>query len=325
MNNYIVLLFHSIDDRGLSSFKNLGNIHPEIFEKLLVRLKKDFDLISLEEIVKYISGRVESKGRLLAITFDDGPRSYATIGVPIMEPFNIPSTCFLITDFLGNNAIYWRYLYNYCINRGYAVELAGLINAEYKVSISKNEIISFTRNNYNKEKNGNIVRNILNRIVSEEEYMETEKDLFLSLDDIEILKKNNLVSFGIHTRTHPVMMKLSDEEISEEISGSFEFYKGKINQGIPMFSIPFGRLFKDYDERTVIIARSLSIEYIFSAYGGANKKGQPSCNIRRVPVYKGVLENGLDSFVDSLLNLTVAREYILKERALYDAVSRLKR
>jgi len=36
-------------------------------------LKKEFDIVSLEELVRHISGGIRSEDRLLALTFDDGP------------------------------------------------------------------------------------------------------------------------------------------------------------------------------------------------------------------------------------------------------------
>ena len=40
----------------LLSLKGLGNIRPELFEKLIVALKKEFDIVALEELVRHISG-----------------------------------------------------------------------------------------------------------------------------------------------------------------------------------------------------------------------------------------------------------------------------
>ena len=119
MNNYPVLLFHSTDNRDLLSLKDLGNIRPELFEKLIDRLKKEFDIVGLGELIRCISGPAKPKDRLLAITFDDGPKSYITQALPVMEVYDVPSTCFLITDCIDDKALYWRYLYNFCINRGF--------------------------------------------------------------------------------------------------------------------------------------------------------------------------------------------------------------
>ncbi|MEW6108699.1 MAG: polysaccharide deacetylase family protein [Nitrospirota bacterium] len=321
MNDRIVLLFHSVDSRDLSSLKNLGNINPDIFEKLISKLKEQFDIVGLKDFIETMSGGFKKRERLLAITFDDGPKSYATNAAPVMESLGVHSTCFLITDCIGDRAVYWRYLYNFCINEGYKRELADLINDEYGASISPEEIIRFTRSNYQRKKNMHIVENIFEKIVPEEEYRGKEGELFLSYDDIDKLRNNNMVGFGIHTRTHPVMINSSCDEINDEISGSLDFYRSKIKDCIPMFSVPFGRLYKDYDERTIITAGGFSIECIFSAYGGGNAKDQPLYNVRRIPVNEGLLQKGIDIFIDSLRSPAIADEYIEYEKKLNDVLS----
>jgi hypothetical protein len=87
-----------------------------------------------------------------------------------------------------------------------------------------------------------------------------------------------------------------------------------------MFSIPFGRLYRDFDERTVRIARSLSIEYIFSAYGGLNISGQPAYYLRRLPVYADQLSEGVDRIIHMLNEPYVAPEYREGEKMLYAAL-----
>ena len=120
------------------------------------------------------------------------------------------------------------------------------------------------------------------------------------MEDIGKLKQNPLVGFGIHTRSHPVLKCLSDAEIHDEIAGSLDFYRSRIGDDAPMLSIPFGRLFKDYDERAIAIAKTLLIDIVLSAYGGGNAKGQPLYNIRRISVHEGMLKNGFDTFIKTL-------------------------
>src|SRR5574340_191510 len=124
MSYYPVLLFHSTDDRDLLSLRGLGNIRPELFEKFIVRLKKEFDIVGLSDMIGFISGDTRARENPIAITFDDGPRSYASQAVPILQTYGVPSTCFLITDCLDDREIYWRYFYNYCIQKGSGSELA---------------------------------------------------------------------------------------------------------------------------------------------------------------------------------------------------------
>jgi peptidoglycan/xylan/chitin deacetylase (PgdA/CDA1 family) len=324
-SSYVVLLFHSVDARKRLSLKDLGNIGPEIFREACVALKREFDIVDLRKLVDLISMGDGKRGRFLSVTFDDGPKSYALSAAPILESLGVPSTCFLITDCVGDKAIYWRYLYNYCINAGFGKELAALVNAEYGVSIKEEDIISFTRSNFDKKKTKLVMEGISRHIISEEEYLKKENELFLSHEDIRRLKESPYVEFGIHTRTHPVMKGLGDEEISDEISGSVAFYHNRVGSGRPMFSVPFGRLFRDYDERTVLSALDLSIEVILSAYGGRNEKGQSLYNIRRIPVHEGSLESGVEKFVRSLCQGEIGTQYRKAEKKLNNAVGRRDR
>jgi peptidoglycan/xylan/chitin deacetylase (PgdA/CDA1 family) len=321
VSSYPVLLFHSVDNRELLSLKNLGNIRPELFEKLIVRLNKEFDIVSLKQLVQIISGEEKSRDRLLSLTFDDGPKSYVRQAVPVLEAYKLPSACFLITGSVDDKAIYWRYLYNFCIHKGFSRELAGFINQQYKANILPDDIISFSRNNYDRKKNLRILGKIFEELISEKEYREKEKDLFLSFEDVGTLRNNPLVSFGVHTSSHPVMRCLSELEIREEIASSLDFFRIRIGDEVPMFSIPFGRLFMDYDERTISIAKKLSVQTILSAYGGGNANGQPLYNIRRISVSERNLAGGIEAFIKSLWGPEFAGEYLQKEKRLTELLS----
>jgi peptidoglycan/xylan/chitin deacetylase (PgdA/CDA1 family) len=319
MNN-VVLLFHSTDDRGLVSLRDLGNVRPELFEGALRGLRNEFDIVGLDEMIGNIARPGKKKERLLAVTFDDGAKSYLTSALPFLESLGIPSACFLITDCIGNRKLYWRYLCNYCLHSGRAKELAALVGAVYGTKVEEDEIISFTRRHFTREKNEALMAGILRDIVSEDEYREKEQGLFLSSADLQLLKRHPLVTLGVHTRSHPVMSGLSDDEINDEIAGSLDFYGREIGGGAPVFSVPFGRLCRDYDERTVRIARDLSVGVVLSAYGGDNSEGQPLYNIRRIPVQEDMLEEGFLSLMEHLRSRCNVPDYSVKEARFYDAV-----
>jgi peptidoglycan/xylan/chitin deacetylase (PgdA/CDA1 family) len=322
----VILLFHSVEERDLPSLRGLGNIRPAVFEKLCRTLKREFDVVSLETLTEAASGGSGlSRGGYLAVTFDDGGKSYASYAAPAACSLGVPTTCFLVTGCIGGGALYWRYLYNYCINSGHGSELAGIISAEYGTALRPEEVISFTRRNYDREKTGTVMEGILKRLVTAEEYREKEGELFLSLDDIDRLRADSLVGFGVHTQSHPVMKALDYEDIRQEISGSISFYREKIEDSVPLFSVPFGRLGRDYDERTVLAALELGIPAVFSAYGGRNEEGRPPYNLRRIPVTGARLEGGVGAFVRSLREGDVAPEYLAEEESLRDAVQRWRK
>ena len=321
----VVLLFHSLEEHDPASLRGLGNIGPSLFEGLCRAIREEFDVVSLRTLVEGISGPSAHSAGMIAVTFDDGGKSYGSFGAPIAGSLGIPTTCFLITDCIGGRVLYWRYLYNYCMRTGRGRELARMISEEYDLPVEVNDVVSLTRKLYDAAKTGKIMRRIAEEIVSDEEYRAKEGELFLSFDDIGRLAGDPLVEFGVHTRTHPVMRALGDDEIREEISGSVAFYREKIGDAFPMFSVPFGRLGRDYDERTVIAALELGLPAVFSAYGGGNEPGQPLSNIRRIPVTEERLAGGIGTFVQSLHEADVAPEYLERESALQKAVDEWKK
>jgi peptidoglycan/xylan/chitin deacetylase (PgdA/CDA1 family) len=321
----LILLFHSVEERDTISLRNLGNVRPALFERLCRTLNREFDVVSLKTLLVGLSGNSGMPGRPLAITFDDGGKSYGSFAAPIAASFEMPTACFLITGCVGGGALYWRYLFNYCVHSGHGRELAGMISAEYGVPLDAKDIISFTRRNYDREKNAAILAGVAKKVITNEGYREKEGELFLSFDDIAQLQVQPLVKFGVHTWTHPVMKALDDEEIRDELSGSIAFYREKIEDAVPMFSVPFGRLGRDYDERTVLAALELDVPAVFSAYGGRNEIGQPPYNLRRIPVTESLLEGGEEAFVRSLRDASVATEYFKREHSLRDAVERWRK
>ncbi len=115
----LILLFHTTEERDSPSLRGLGNVRPALFERLCGVLRREFDVIGLRALVDGLSGDPGMSGRPLALTFDDGGKSYASFAAPLMNSFGVPSTCFLITDCIGGESVYWRYLFNYCINSGH--------------------------------------------------------------------------------------------------------------------------------------------------------------------------------------------------------------
>ncbi len=63
--SFVALLFHSVDARSRLSLRGLGNVRPEIFEKLCRALMREFDIVGLRKLVDLISGEEENQGRFL--------------------------------------------------------------------------------------------------------------------------------------------------------------------------------------------------------------------------------------------------------------------
>jgi peptidoglycan/xylan/chitin deacetylase (PgdA/CDA1 family) len=73
-----------------------ADISPQRFERQLRWLSRWRRVVPLEETLK-----TPPKGRLAAITFDDGYQDNLTVALPLLEKFHLPMTLFVVAGFLG--------------------------------------------------------------------------------------------------------------------------------------------------------------------------------------------------------------------------------
>lgn len=92
MNKVFVLAYHSIG--GDNEFWSLP---AKTFEKQLRFLKSRFDIISVDELVKYMLGR-KTFSRAVVLTFDDGYKDFKTEALPLLEKYNAPAAVFVISQ-----------------------------------------------------------------------------------------------------------------------------------------------------------------------------------------------------------------------------------
>lgn len=89
------------------------------------------------------------------------------------------------------------------------------------------------------------------------------------------------ISFHSHTRNHPDLTKLSDDELTNELIGSRQDLESLLNEQVTYLAYPYGR----YDERVLNAARAAGYQAAFSTQPGFNRRGVDSFRIRRLDVF----------------------------------------
>jgi peptidoglycan/xylan/chitin deacetylase (PgdA/CDA1 family) len=69
--------------------------------------------------------------------------------------------------------------------------------------------------------------------------------------DRAVRARNGVLRFGVHTRTHASLPKVSDDQVREEVAGSRADLERALGIATPTFAYPFG----DYDERSLAAVR----------------------------------------------------------------------
>ena len=120
-----VLVYHSIDNTSCQT-----SVSPKVFNRQLDYLiKNNYYFASLDEIVKYIDGKVGLPTKTVALTFDDGYESFFSCVMPLIENYKIPVSLFLISDV------------EHFSSKSFSNDLA-LLNKEQLHVIKNNKLIS---------------------------------------------------------------------------------------------------------------------------------------------------------------------------------------
>ena len=76
-------------------------VSPANFERHLQYLTRNFNLISLDELSKYLEIRAYPKRDSVMLTFDDGWEDNYTNAFPLLKKYKAPALIFLATGFIG--------------------------------------------------------------------------------------------------------------------------------------------------------------------------------------------------------------------------------
>jgi peptidoglycan/xylan/chitin deacetylase (PgdA/CDA1 family) len=89
------------------------------------------------------------------------------------------------------------------------------------------------------------------------------------------------VSFHSHTRNHPSLPSLDDEQLAEQLAGSRHALATLLGHDVPYIAYPFGHV----DERVEAATRAAGYRAAFSTQPGFNRRDVNPYRIRRLDVF----------------------------------------
>jgi len=90
-----ILLYHSI---GLNNAQS--NVTPNQFEMQMEYLRKNYTVVSLDEIISFIKEGKSLPKKPVAITFDDGYQNVYQNAYPLLKKYRLPATIFITTGYV---------------------------------------------------------------------------------------------------------------------------------------------------------------------------------------------------------------------------------
>ncbi len=268
-------------------------------------IRKFYNPITLRDVAESLRTGKPLPPNSVAITVDDGYRDFLLHAYPVLRCYEIPATVYLVSGFLdGELWMWWDTL-------AYAMKHSKHQALRLELSHEKTLDLSWT----NAEQLASALRTLCEELKTIDN---SERLRFLKLvpqllevevphappsgyeplkwDEVREMSKNK-IEFGAHTRSHPILARISDKAIlQDEITTSKRRIEEELNEDAIHFCYPNGRLV-DISEMVLEVVRECGFQTATTTERGMNFEDAPPLQLLRL----GAEPNLSDNYFKELL------------------------
>jgi len=279
----VVVCYHGLSRERRSSDWLL---HPlEDFEREVDYLARHYEIRTADEALRrqYGPGLEEPTA---VITFDDGYANNLTLGLPVLRRYDVPATIYLTTGIIERGGRLWTTELQHALRQ---TRLDVLEIGDPRVDGPLGEP------GRERTRRAVSVKDLLKLLPVEERRQLAEAILdhvgrpeglddfrLMTPSEVSELDRAGLVTFGAHSRTHPILSSLSDSELEDEVCGSIEDVS-RLDHVSSTFAYPNGQP-RDYDERAIRLLKASGVEAGMSTRQWLHQRSFDPYHVRRVVV-----------------------------------------
>lgn len=255
-------------------------------------IRQHYRPVSLRMIAENLAAPRSLPPNSVAVTVDDGYRDFLLNGHAVFREYEIPVTVYLVSDFLdGRSWLWWNrieYLVSHTARRSLALEMpAGnvlslALETDQQRRLASRTIAEGLKGLKNSERleTLDLLPELLDVDVPEVPPSKWEP---LKWDEVRTLSRQG-VEFGSHTKTHPILSRItSEDQQREEIEGSKRRIEEELSQAVLDFCYPNG-LRSDFDGATRKLVKDCGFRSATTTERGMNRAGTDPFLLRRLGV-----------------------------------------
>ena len=246
-NFLTVLNYHRIDDpyrEGFDTFRPNISATPSDFALQMDYMSQHYNIISGADLVSFITGKRKLPPRAALITFDDGYYDNYTNAFPILKARKLPAIIFLTSNFIGTGRPFYWDLIAYCFHHTNLekVELPYLGLQSWVDELTRNEVMQNWIQVLKQlsESDKQKVVNLLPKIMAVHIPGDAFKNLMMSWSNAKELSENG-IEIGGHTASHPILTRITQDEVSSELLKCKQSIEEAINKPVLSFAYPNGK------------------------------------------------------------------------------------
>lgn len=280
--NLAVLTYHRIND-GEPLFHGLP---LESFAAQMEWLSENVRLLRATDLATELFAQ-DTRELGVLVTFDDGYRDFATRAYPVLRHYNVPALMFLPTQLIDEGGLVWTDRVSAAVGLtershfrepwpgGETVALDTLSARSALIERAK-RVMKRSRDSDRRKWEG-----ILLAELGVEEAIASLPRQMLTWDEVRSMR--DLVDFGGHSHSHPIMSQLPAQDFVRELQVSRDRLVAELGSHPRWFAYPNGTRLDIRDDAGSVL-EELGYEAAFTTIPGVNRSGHVDrwC-IRRQP------------------------------------------
>lgn len=276
-----VLTYHRVDEpeRSPELYPGLIGATPAEFEEHMRFLASSCRPLSLSQLLAVRRGEAPLPAHAVMVTFDDGYRSIAEHAWPIMRRHGVPLTLFVPTAYPGEpgRAFWWDRLWS-ALGREDAAASTPLgvlpLGTPAERLRTYRQLRGYVKSLPHEEAMA-IVDDLSGGSGAEE-----PGPSVLDWDELRRLAGEG-VAVGSHSRTHPLLHRLTSADVADEIVGSHGDLEREVGPTPRVFAYPGGGV----DDGVTTFLEQERFELAFMTRRGVNDLSRPDwLRLRRINV-----------------------------------------
>ena len=278
---YVVLGYHRVGTEGVPFYCTLSQ---RVFAEQMRHIRRHYRVLSVSELASELQDP-DAKGLGVVVTFDDGYVGTYTQAFPVLQEYNMPVTVYLAAGAIETGEILW---YDQIFLRFQKVpsELSLMLERPrtYQFSSARaridaaTEVVMYLRS-LPDDKRQAWCEDFARRIPLNAAEV---RGCMMDWRQIRVMRQNG-ISFGAHTMTHPVVSRLDPERLSQEICRSKQLIEERIDQPVVDFAFPFGKS-RDCGAIGAAALEPIGFRTALTTIVGVNRPGADRFRLRRMNV-----------------------------------------
>lgn len=255
-------------------------------------IREHYSPVTLAEVDSWLHSGDPLPANAIAITVDDGYRDFRDVAYPVFSAWHIPVTVYLVSDFLDGRLWLWvdqvKYAFLHSPLRRFRAQLSGEYLLNFQLETPDERRAAALQTCEILKRQPNAVR--LSAMATLSDWLQIAipddpppGDEPIPWEDVRRMA-NGVATFGAHTKTHPILSRLSTEaEVHWEIESSKRRIEEALDRPADHFCYPNGGP-ADITPQCIDLVRRAGFHTAVTTTAGLNARAGHPLLLRRIGV-----------------------------------------